>query len=551
MKTVLISTLFSFFIFISGAGFIPKKITMPFILRAFIGINLCCLLTIPILYFNAKLVNLLIPLLVTTGYLFIIKFYLTRPINCLFENIISRKQIINASFFICVFAIVSFTTFDFFPTKYIYSEHDLLYWSWATNFHAIDYSGVMRSEIAWPMHFTSYHLLSGMLPGYINYLGPLQNLTGIILIKFFIIALTISLIITDILRKHGLKILHYLISFSIPFLIFRQEISYSFLISNYLAVLIILILFWVMFQSKLSEKNLAIAMLFFILSFSKFVLFPIGIMLFFLYYPKNNVKFNNLFHAFLILVSTSNLLIWLFQNKPSEASSVDFYNPLSTNFFIKSLYYINWIVDPLLRSISDGGYKYILAGFALAAIIAKIFLLFAFCFRKLTNSLRNEIRQQDSILYFLSWLIFMLFAILGYIFLRVGALEIKHSAQLLFFASIVTFIFAGMFISKYRFSKARYVALIIVLLFVSYISPYRLNDGFSLISPMRTLNQGSISSISIENPKFIQSNLEDTHPQIQLKASIEGDLVECSIHENDRIISPIYLFLYLKSGETC
>jgi hypothetical protein len=145
----------------------------------------------------------------------------------------------------------------------------------------------------------------------------------------------------------------------------------------------------------------------------------------------------------------------------------------------------------------------------------------------------------------------MLFAILGYIFLRVGALEIKHSAQLLFFASIVTFIFAGMFISKYRFSKVRYVALIIVLLFVSYISPYRVNDGFSLISPMRTLNQGSISSISIENPKFIQSNLEDTHPQIQLKASIEGDLVECSIRENDRIISPIYLFLYLKSGETC
>jgi len=551
MKTALISALFSFFIFISGAGFIPRKIRMPLLLRSFIGINLCCLLIMPILYFNAKLVNVFIPLLLVTGYLFIMKFYLTKPFKLLLKKIINRKQIINMSVFTCVFTIVSLSFLDFFPTSYIYSEHDLLYWSWSSNFHEINYSGIMRSEIAWPMHFTSYHLLSGMLPGYLNYFGPLQNLTGIILIKFLIITSAVSLIITDIIRKQGLKIMHYLLAFSIPFLIFRQEISYSFLISNYLAVLVILIIFWVMFQSKLFEKNLPIAMLFFILSFSKFVLFPIGIFLFLLYYLKNNVKLNQKFNVLLIYVAISNLSVWLFQKKSTDSSSIDFYNPLNTNFFVGSLKYVNWIVDPLLKSISDSGYKYILAGFALAAVLGKIFLLFGFCYRRLTNALLTDLSKKDHALYFFSWLIFMLFSILGYVFLRVGTLDIKHSAQLLFFSSVITFILAGMSISKYRFSRLKYGASIIVLTFISLLSPYKVTDGFSLISPMRTLNQGSIKSISIEGNIFIQSNSIDTHPQTQLKASIAGNRVKCSMSENDRISSPIYLFLYLKSGEIC
>jgi hypothetical protein len=551
MKTTLISMVFSSFIFVSGAGFVPRNVKMPFLLRSFIGINLCCLVAIPILYFNAKMINILIPSLIVIGYTFIIKHYFISARKFTYKRIFNNKNIFSLGAFSFVFALMILSFLDFFPTEYIYSEHDLLYWSWSTNFHEIDYSGTIRSEIAWPMQFTSYHLLSGMLPGYLNYFGPLQNLAGIILIKFLVMTLVVTLILTDIVMKRRLKIMHYILSFAIPFLIFRQEIAYSMLISNYLAVLIMFMIFWLMFQSKSSDKNAAIAILFFIISFSKFVLFPIGILLFFMYYNKKNSQKYRIFSMFLILLSTANTFVWLFVNKPKDSASIDFYNPLHPDYLVNSLKFVNWIVDPLLKSITNSDYKYVLTGFALAVTIGKIFLIFGLSYKKLTNYLLGGFNKTDSNFYLFSWFLFMFYSILGCIFLRVGTLDIKHSAQLLFFSSIVTFVFVGMYLSELKFSKFQYIAISASLVFTSLLSPYKINDGFSLLSPMRSLTQGSIRSVSFEGDKFNQINLIDTHAQTQLKASIKNSRVTCSTQENDRLNSPIYLFLFLNSGETC
>ena len=141
MKTTLISIIFSSFIFVSGAGFVPRNIKMPFLLRSFIGINLCCLVAIPILYFNAKMINILIPSLIAIGYIFIIKYYFTSSRKFTFKRIFNNKNILNLGAFSFVFVLMILSFLDFFPTEYIYSEHDLLYWSWSTNFHEIDYNG--------------------------------------------------------------------------------------------------------------------------------------------------------------------------------------------------------------------------------------------------------------------------------------------------------------------------------------------------------------------------------------------------------------------------
>jgi hypothetical protein len=390
-----------------------------------------------------------------------------------------------------------------------------------------------------------------MLPGYLNYFGPLQNLAGIILIKYLAMTIIVTLILTDIAMKRRLKIMHYTLSFTIPFLIFRQEIAYSMLISNYLAVLIIFMIFWLMFQSKSLDKKTTIAILFFIVSFSKFVLFPIGILLFFVYYNKKDSQRYRIFNVFLILISAANVFVWLFTKKPMDSASIDFYNPLNPDYLVSSLKFVNWIVDPLLKSITNSDYKYVLAGFALAVTIGKIFLLFGLSYKRLTNFLLDGVNKTDSNFYLFSWFLFMFYSILGCIFLRVGTLDIKHSAQLLFFSSIVTFIFVGMYLSKLKFSKFQYIAMSASLVFTSLLSPYKINDGFSLISPMRSLTQGSIRSVSFEGDKFNQINLIDTHAQTQLKASINNSRVKCSTQENDRINSPIYLFLFLNSGETC
>jgi hypothetical protein len=237
--------------------------------------------------------------------------------------------------------------------------------------------------------------------------------------------------------------------------------------------------------------------------------------------------------------------------KPMDSASIDFYNPLHPDYLVNSLKFVNWIVDPLLKSITTSDYKYVLAGFALAVIIGKIFLLFGFSYKRLTNIQLSGVNKSDCNFYLFSWFLFMFYSILGCIFLRVGTLDIKHSAQLLFFSSIVTFIFLGMYISNLIFSKFQYIAISASLIVTSLLSPYKINDGFSLVSPMRTLTQGSIRSVSFEGDRFNQINLSDTHVQTQLKASIKNLRVNCSEQDNDRINSPIYLFLFLNSGEAC
>ena len=94
MKTTLISMAFSSFIFVSGAGFVPRNIKMPFLLRSFIGINLCCLVAIPILYFNAKMINTLIPLLIVIGYVSIIKYYFISSRKFSYKRIFNNENIL-------------------------------------------------------------------------------------------------------------------------------------------------------------------------------------------------------------------------------------------------------------------------------------------------------------------------------------------------------------------------------------------------------------------------------------------------------------------------
>jgi hypothetical protein len=101
------------------------------------------------------------------------------------------------------------------------------------------------------------------------------------------------------------------------------------------------------------------------------------------------------------------------------------------------------------------------------------------------------------------------------------------------------------------FSKIQHSMLMIFLLILGGFSPYRINDGFSLASPMRELSTSSVMISAIAGTQFPQSNQIQTHPQKQLEDSIKGEKLKCSNSPNDRIMSPIYLFLWQKKGSEC
>ncbi len=552
MNSIILCILSSVMVFTSGAGFIPRKIQMPFVVRCFAGVSLCSLALIPILYINAKLINIFIPSMIIVGilnmgfqnYRKIRQVHITK-----LPNVIHTRKIV---LFVFIYLAVSVAFLDFFPTNYIYSDHDLLYWSWATNFHAIDYSGTLQSEIAWPMAFTSNHLLPGMLLGYLNYLSPIQNLSGIILLKYFVVTFAITFLLVGLINHQKSRFFWKIPFFVILLALFRSELSYNFLISNYLATLIMLIILWVMYAPGLENRNFLLSILFFILSFSKFILFPIGIVLSLMFYLRSTLKQKWFFAGFSLLIGISNIYIWVFMERPADSAAITAYNPFNPDFFIQYLRYVEWITDPFLRLPAASGFRFMLAGFLIAVVIAKVFLLFGFFYRKLfAKFLEQKNEAGDEFFFAASWLIFMSYAILGHIFIRFNSYSIQHSAQLVYLASTITFFFACMYFSKMVISRIQSILIVVLMFFFVTISPYRINDGFSLVSHMREINSGSLVSPVLNGDRFMRDNTRQTHPQLQLQSSILGQKLGCSDSLSDRALSPIYSFLYLKEGDSC
>jgi hypothetical protein len=199
-----------------------------------------------------------------------------------------------------------------------------------------------------------------------------------------------------------------------------------------------------------------------------------------------------------------------------------------------------------------GGFRYIFGGFILAVILGKIFLLFCFMYQKLSRDYFNYGLPYDDRFYYLtSWLFFMVYSIVGYLFIRVDYYGVKHSAQLLYLSSTITLIFVFLYLIKLDLSKVQTFSIIIIISIASIFSPYRLFDRFSVVSPMRELGAGSVKNPILGQEIFQQVNYIDTHPQKQLKSSINGTKLNCSESSSDRLISPFYLFLYQKKGNTC
>lgn len=547
MTLVSLSLFTYFLIFTGSSGLIPNRLSMPFLIRGFIGTLMCSFLLIPFLYLNARLVNVIIPLLIAAGYVNILRHNYLHFLYLEFKKTTLKKVLL----FLLILLSVILSSLDFFPTRFVYNDHDLLYWSWAANFIAIDYSGAIQSTVAWPMNLTSYHLLSGVFLGYINYLSPLQNLSGIVLAKFFVVAFTLAVLLYRVIYRRFKKSLQVLLSFLATFIIFRHEISHNLLISNYLATLIIFTILWVMFDLKTKDKNLLLAILFYAMSFSKFILLPIGFLLSLVFYFKIKAKPPFKLVSALLLIGFSNLSTWLFIPKPNDSASIDFYNPLDSNYLVQSLKYIDWIVDPLLSWDTNRGFRFILAGLILALYIGKIFIPFNYTSRMLIAKRVSGLNVVDQMTYIVSLQILMLYAIFGYLFIRVGSLGVKHSAHLLYIAALITFGIVSVYLSKLSLSRIKLIIFVVVVLFLGLFSPYKLTGDGSIISPMRDLGSGTIINSSLGVSEFTQSNLVDTHVQKQLKASIMGEKISCSNAQEDRINSVIYLFLYEPKGGLC
>ena len=350
MKYLLTSMLCAIPVFFSGAGYVPKKFNLPLLLRATIGSLFVCLLVSPVLFYNVRAVKTLFIILIIFGYILLF-IEIKKKLKSF-----SRKKIFlslkNKITTIILFAFYSFLVsvlfYDFFPLNYIYIEHDLLYWSWPSEIYRANYSGGLRSEIAWPMQFTSYHVLPGMLLAYLNILSPVQTMVGILFQKYLIL-ISVPAVILTALKINGFKyLIKNILCFGIPVLIFRDEISYSISISNYLIVYLILICFWVMFQDNKVVKLPTVTLLFFLMIFSKLIVFPIAFCIFIFYFLRTKMFFSKLERGLMLFVFLLNLYIWVFIKRPLESSSLNALDLFNLKYLGSMRQIADWVIDPNL-----------------------------------------------------------------------------------------------------------------------------------------------------------------------------------------------------------
>jgi hypothetical protein len=557
MRYLLTTTLCAIPVFFSGAGYVSKKFNLPLLLRATIGSLLVCLLVSPVLFYNVRAIKFLLIIFILLGYVLLLienKKNLKRISWKKF--LISFKNKTNTIILFLFYSfLISALFYDFFPLNYIYIEHDLLYWSWPSEIYKANYDGGLRSEIAWPMQFTSYHVLPGMLLAYLNIFSPIQTMVGILLQKYLIL-ISVPAVILTALSKSGFRyIIKTIVCFSIPVLIFRDEISYSVSISNYLIVYLILICFWVMFQGNQALKLPTITLLFFLMIFSKLIIFPIAFCIFILYFAKAKKFFTKIERGLMLLVFLSNLYIWGFIKRPLDSSSINFFDLFDLKYLGSMRQIVDWVIDPNLVNLQFP-FRYYFSFFIVLFVLIKVFLVFYFSINKILN---NLIRLEHKIVfgdnldsYYLTWYGFMLLALLELIFFRTSSSnEIKHAAHLLYICSVITVIITGIMLSKLLKSKMSFFFTAFILMVLGLVSPYKMDNDVSFFSPKHKLGNTSLVIKSIDQGTFIIQNEAESHVQKQIKSSILGTRIECTVLADEKLLSPIYLFLYLPNNENC
>jgi hypothetical protein len=297
-----------------------------------------------------------------------------------------------------------------------------------------------------------------------------------------------------------------------------------------------------------------ITLIFFLMIFSKLILFPIALVIFCVYFLKTKNLFSIFERAILLFLFILNLCSWIFIKKPQDSKLIGLHQILDFRYLrsIRSL--ADWLNDPALINIKFP-YTYYLSAVIILLILTKIFFLFYFSINRIFNYIKNKPRyifSDNSLSFYATWYLFMILSLVLLIFFRTSTnIEIKHAAHLLYTGSFITALIFGDVLVRSLRSKLSYVLLISILLATVIVSPYKIDSEFSFFSPHRRLNDSSLKIKSLTNSTFIYSNKTETLVQKQIRSSILGTKLECSEVISEKLTSPIYLFLYLPYNEVC
>ncbi len=296
-------------------------------------------------------------ILIFVSLIYICKFYfLNKNKQFRIKNLVLKikdlcfKKIINQWFIISFTFLTTFAlTYKTLPNIWIFDAHDVLYYSWLNEIFRADYFGPIRIPTAYPNIFSAYHFMAGSLLTPFLLFNKNVNMYSTYSIKYILTFLSIFNFLFIYFRSLNLKFSSKIIIKAISpifvilslFLFYNSEIDYSFAVTNYPLVLIILTFGSLIIKEnanflnyKKNEFYLMIISLAYCFLITKATTFPIILISYIIFMLTSNISkikkfFNNvnkkyiLFLCFLILI---NFLSWIIQE--SNHGSLQASSPL-------------------------------------------------------------------------------------------------------------------------------------------------------------------------------------------------------------------------------
>jgi hypothetical protein len=404
----------------------------------------------PIAYINAMHIKAIIFIYFCIGLYFLFK---NRKAIFKFNKNEILFFVIFSLFFLWYFRSLS-------PDLYIYSDHDLLYFSWISEFINPSIEGPLRLEISWPNQMASNHLIPGGIIAISSILIKKINLISSITLRYLIISLYFSYFFSHwaIIKKiNPFKILIFLI---LGMSIFGQEIGYEIKISSFIYVILMLEILKNLYI-KQNKQILFCLSLFLIIAKAPIFFVAVIFSFWIAYFSKE--KISNLNWIVIILIGL-NIASWFLVPRPTEHAGMPF---LINIFKIEDILSLNGIKGWFITdAVSEIIFSFLEGPFITFALLIYIMTKYYLPYFLITKKIALA-RDKTKIILLDAW---VLCSIVAWTFIRYP-IGIGHTAHLYLLMAVVTLFF----IIKYFSESNDYYSIIIFLLIATLFGyPHRI-----------------------------------------------------------------------------
>lgn len=443
-----------------GKAFLSKS----FIGQVVVGLTIFSIALSPLTYLSASLFRpvgmllIIVPLLIKLIGVFINskstqKF---RPFGISGLRI-SRKFGLNEILITLTAAISIYFCQDFFPHRYIFETHDVLYLGWLDGFWNAKNSGALIVNSAFPQHLGSFHVQPSVLVAVLGIFSPTMNLLVAQFIKAVFLTIFFSSFFLILIKKCNNNLLSIFLFLTIFFLVAGRYIGYSLGMSSYLYVIILILIcmnvfwrvgnsvdLWILFSLLIVAKApiflvAAIPSLFLLLNLAKVI--PV--------YKR----------ACMIVLTILGVSTWLLggQSSASPEGLPTFFGVLpnlsggtlaqNSQTWLGSFSDLNsWMMDYVGRSVLPQFFGLTnLTRANIIWIVLSVYILYYLAFKVVNFS--GEIESNSKVAIH----IFMLSSLLSLLFIRNGAYStIAHQNHAYYLSAVVTSFAVAYAVSKVK-----------------------------------------------------------------------------------------------------